>query len=142
MRQILTTAAAIGMFVALPLAQAIAADQAPITKPPKATSPPTDTTPPPTGGTSARPSGQPGTTTKPTGVQPPVIAVPASIQLNCGGKKYNLSTGTNKGECKIEYDEKGRPTQGTCVSGDGSAWATCAAGCTNTKGAGDCKAAQ
>lgn len=80
------------------------------------------------------------------GTVPPkggVVAVPATVSLECGGRTFNLSTGNGQGECQVTYAGDGRTQTGaTCNDGKGnSSAASCGkGGCTGSKGAGSCTA--
>lgn len=72
-----------------------------------------------------------------------VVAVPAKVSLECGGRVLNLSTGNGKGECAVTYAGDGKTQIGaSCSDGKGnSASATCGkGGCTNSSGSGSCTA--
>lgn len=85
-------------------------------------------------------------TGKPPSTVPPkggVVAVPAKVSLECGGRTFNLSTGNGQGECQVTYAGDGRTQTGaTCNDGKGnSSAASCGkGGCTGSKGAGSCTA--
>jgi len=96
--------------------------KAPVTKQQQTVKPPT-TTLPPKGG---------------------VVAVPAKVTLECGGRNYELTTGNGKGDCNVIYAGDGKTQTGaSCSDGKGnSSSASCGkGGCTNSSGAGSCTAA-
>jgi len=61
-------------------------------------------------------------------------AFAAKTTLNCGNTTYEVSTGTNDGECnKVEGSAAG------CSGGGNAAMASCGSGCSQTKsGTGTC----
>ncbi len=153
MHKIVTVTISISMFVALLITQAIPAEQKPgVTNQPRVApkTPPTDppttgptypTDPAPTkGGTSARPSGRPGEVPGGQYVAPPIgpTSVPATISLDCGGKKYTVSTGTNKGNCETAIDGKSATCNDGGYPSGNTSQASCASGCIQSTGAGSC----
>lgn len=82
----------------------------------------------------------------PTGPIPPkggVVAVPAKVSLECGGRTFTLATGNDKGDCQVTFAGDGKTQTGaSCSDGKGNtASATCAkGGCTSSSGSGSCTA--
>ena len=71
----------------------------------------------------------------------------ATTTLECGGKRYEVSTGTNTGKCTVTYGTGGKATMVDCDdsggqgSGNNFASASCNNGCGDSKGGGSCKVA-
>lgn len=65
----------------------------------------------------------------------------ASISMDCGGKKFAISTGTDAGLCNSTIDENGATTGMKCGDGGNTAEAKCNKGngsCTSSSGKGSC----
>ena len=93
---------------------------------------------------SAPVAGKPGTGS--TGKKPPGLidgtvrpgTTAASMDLECEGKKYTVSTNSRAGECEPQYSE-GRKTGVNCHDDYGNtASASCVYGCQRSQGAGSC----
>ena len=87
------------------------------------------------------------TTKPPTTTVPPkggVVAVPAKITLDCGGKKYDLSTGNGNGTCQTNYDAPNstKPNGASCTDGKGNSSSATCAGCDHSGGTGSCTLAK
>jgi len=61
----------------------------------------------------------------------------ATTSLECGGKTYEVSTGTSTGTCSVLLVD-GKASSVDCSDGNNGGHASCAAGCGATGGAGSC----
>jgi hypothetical protein len=59
-----------------------------------------------------------------------------SIDLDCGGRIYTVSTGDNVGECSAS--SLGGLKSASCSGSGGQGAANCAIGCTSASGSGSC----